>query len=406
MSCALKVFLSAGEASGDRLGAGLARALHRLRPDAEILGMGGDEMAAAGVRLVRHASEVAVMGLVEVIRHLPALRRTLADLESTIARERPDVVVPVDFPDFNLRLAQRARRLGVPVVYFVSPQVWAWRPGRVRRIKPVVRRMLVLFPFETELYDREGIPVTFVGHPAAAGAVEAVDREVLLRKAGLDPSREVVALVPGSRRAEVARILPILLAAAAIVRTRRPDVQFVVTRAAALPHEAVDATVGSSGLPDTVVHAGDFPEILGACDAGAVASGTASLEAALAGLPMVVVYRLHPLTFALARRLVRVEHAALPNLIAGREVVPELLQGNLRAESLAEVLLGYLGEPGRVRAVREALAEVRRAVGKPDTFGLAARAVLEEIEPHAERLPDRERGHENHDRTPKTRKVL
>ena len=379
MSRPLKVLLSAGEASGDRLGAGLARAIRHRRPDAEVVGMGGDEMAAAGVRLVQHASEVAVMGLVEVIRHLPALRRTLALLAHTIERERPDVVVPIDFPDFNLRLAERSRRLGVPVVYFVSPQVWAWRTGRVRRIKSVVRRMLVLFPFEAAFYERAGIPVTFVGHPAAERASSHVDGDVLLRRAGLDPAREVVALVPGSRLGEVTRILPTLLDAAAMVQARRPGVQFLVTRAATLPRTVVGSMVDAAGLADTVVHGEDFPEILRACDAGAVTSGTASLEAALAGLPMVVVYRLHPVSFLLAARLVHVAHASLPNLIAGREIVPELLQGRLRAGSVAEVVLGYLASPDRAQATREALADVKRVVERPDSFGLAAQAVLEEV---------------------------
>jgi len=372
-----RILISAGEASGDRLGAGLLR----RRPDADLLGMGGDEMAAAGVRLVQHASEVAVMGFFEVLTHLPALRRAMARLDRCLQEERPDLVVPIDFPDFNLRLAERAHRARLPVVYYVSPQIWAWRKRRLLRIKRLVRRMLVLFPFETEFYESEGVPVTFVGHPAADRAAAAHDPDALLRGAGLDPAREVVALVPGSRRIEVERILPTLLRSAELVRARRSGVQFVVPLAGTVPRTLVEARIRSARLPDTVVHGADFPEILAACQAGAVTSGTASLEAALVGLPMVVVYRVRWPSYLLARALVRVDHAALPNLVAGRRIVPELIQHELRPEAVAHHLLGYLESPDRTAVVRKELAEVRRRLGEPGAFDRAAEAVLAEIGP-------------------------
>ena len=374
-----RILLSAGEASGDRLGAGLARAILRRRPDAELLGMGGDEMAAAGVRLVQHASEVAVMGFFEVLTHLPALRGAMARLERCLSEEPPDLVVPIDFPDFNLRLAERAHRCRVPVVYYVSPQIWAWRKRRVLRIKRLVRRMLVLFPFETGFYEGEGVPVTFVGHPAVERTTGPYDRDALLGGVGLDPAREVVALVPGSRRFEIERILPTLLRSAEIVRARRNKVQFVVPLAGTVPRALVEARIRSAGLSDTVIHGAGFPEILGACQAGAVASGTASLEAALVGLPMVVVYRVRWPSYLLARALVRVEHAALPNLVAGRRIVPELIQHELRPEAVAGHLLGYLESPDRASAVRNDLEEVRRRLGEPGAFDRAADAVLAEI---------------------------
>ena len=381
MSRGPRILISAGEASGDRLGAGLARAIRRRRGDADLVGMGGDEMAAAGVRLVQHASQVSVMGLFEVVRHLPVLRETMTILERVLSEERPDVLVPIDFPDFNLRLAQRARRHGIPVVYYVSPQVWAWRKRRLRKIKPVVQRMLVLFPFEAEFYERAGIPVTFVGHPAAERAASEVDHAALRAEAGLDPDREVVALAPGSREAEVSRVLPTLLQAAKIVRSRRAATQFLVTRAGTLRSGRLESMVQGSGLPDTVVHGDRFPEILAACDAGAVTSGTASLEAALVGLPMVVVYRIHPLSYLLVERLVHVEHASLPNLIAKRPFVPELIQGEFRAEKVADALLGYLEVPERAESARRSLAEVKSLLGRSGAFDRAAHAVLEEIAP-------------------------
>jgi lipid-A-disaccharide synthase len=374
-----RILISAGEASGDRLGAGLARAILERRGDAELIGMGGDEMAAAGVRLVQHLSKVTVMGLLEVVRHLPVLRKTMAMLERVISDDRPDVVVPIDFPDFNLRLAERAGRHGVPVVYYVGPQVWAWRKRRIVNIKSVVQRMLVLFPFEVPFYERAGIPVTFVGHPAAERAPCDVDPATLLADVGLDPGREVVALVPGSREAEVGRVLPTLLEAARIVRSRRAGVQFLITRAATLRTGRVESMLEASGLPDAVISRNRFPDILGGCAAGAVTSGTASLEAALMGMPMVVVYRINALSYLLVERLVHVEHASLPNLIADRPFVPELIQGEFRADKVADALVGFLESPELAASARLQLAEVKSRLGRPGAFDRAAEAVLQQI---------------------------
>ena len=382
MTRRLRVLLSAGEASGDRLGAGLAHALRRLRPDVELLGMGGDEMAASGVRLVQHLSDVSVVGIVEVLRHLPAIRRAMARLVETVERERPDLVVPVDFPDFNLRLASRVRRAGVPVVYFVSPSVWAWRRGRVKTLRRTVRRMLVLYPFEARFYDDAGIPVTFVGHPAAEAATTAAgeSREASLSAAGLDPEHRAVALLPGSRSGEIARHFSGMLEAAAILRARHPELGFVVPRAVTVPRARLDDEVRRSGLDRVAILDGHYPAILGACAAGAVASGTATLEAALAGLPMVAVYRLHPLTYLLARLLVRVEHIALPNLVLGRAVVPELIQRDCSGPRIAEALAAILDRPGEADRMRRDLAEIPARLGGAGVFDRAARAVLGEAE--------------------------
>ena len=381
MTRPLRILLSAGEASGDRLGAGLARALRARRPDVELLGMGGDEMADAGVRLVEHASRVAVVGIVEVLAHLPALRAAMRRLLEAIDRERPDLIVPVDFPDFNLRLAARARSRGVPVVYFVSPQVWAWRRGRVRRIRELVRRMLVLFPFEAAFYETEGVPVTLVGHPIVESAADGPPREEILRRLGLDPDRRVVGLLPGSRRGEVARLLPPMLGAARLLDATGPPIQFLIPRAQTVPPGQVESLVRELGPREIRVHAGDYPSVLRACDAAAVASGTATLDAALAGLPMVVVYRMTPLTYLVGRRLVRVDHVALANLVAGRRVVPELIQGACTKERIAAELRLFLDDPGRAAEVRRGLTDVRRLLGAPGAYDRAADAVLGELGP-------------------------
>ncbi len=378
MAKPLKIMISAGEASGDRLGAGLARSLRAQHPDIELIGMGGEEMEAAGVKIVQQASEVAVVGITEVLAHLPAIRRAMGRLEDILKREKPDLLVPVDFPDFNLRLTARAHDAGVPVVYFVSPQIWAWRRSRVKLMRRLVKRVLVLFPFESAFYESEGVPVTFVGHPGVERLTETPERAPLIQGAGLDPERPVVALLPGSRVGEVDRLLEPMLGAARIVQQRRPETQFLLQRANTLPADFLDARVAAAGLSDVVIHTGRYPEILTACDAGAVASGTASLESALAGLPMVVVYRMKATSYFIARMLVKLPHIAMPNLIAERRVVPELIQGECTPEAIARELTGYLEDPARIARVREELAEVRRRLGDSGAFERAAAAVLGE----------------------------
>jgi lipid-A-disaccharide synthase len=379
MSRPLKVMLSAGEASGDRLGAGLARALRKLRPDVQILGMGGDEMAEAGVRLVQHAADVAVVGFVEVVRHLPEIRRAMARLESAVREERPDVVVPIDFPDFNLRLAGRVTPWNLPVVYYVSPQVWAWRRGRVRRMRHVVRRMLVLFPFESAFYEAEGVPATFVGHPAAGERARAV-RSALLPRIGLDADEPVVAILPGSRVGEAGRLFPILVAAAVDLRRSHPSAQFVVPKARTIPPGFLERIAGDGGAPWIAVREGEYPGLLDVADAAVVASGTATLDAGLAGVPFVAVYRMQAVSYLIAKALVRVEHIALPNLVAQARIVPELVQGACTPAAVAATLRALLDEPSRAETLRAGLRGVSAQLRGDGAFDRAAAAVLEEAE--------------------------
>ena len=378
-----RIFLSAGEASGDRLGAGLARALRARLPDVRLLGMGGPLMRAEGVELLQDADEVAVMGIFEVLARLPTIWRAMGRLERSLAADPPDLLIPVDFPDFNLRLTARARRIGVPVVYFVSPQVWAWRRGRIKTIRELVRRVLVLFPFETQIYEQAGVPVTFVGHPLVDGIDEPRDPRRMREIAGLAPERPVVALMPGSRHGEVSRLLEPLAEAAARIRQRHAEVQFLVPLAPGIAAEPILDRLRQKGLEDTRIHQGDFPRILAACEAGVVASGTASLEAALEGLPIVVVYRMNPLTYAVGKALVKLENVSLPNLIAGRRLVPELIQGDCEPGRIAEELLSYLDEPEHARKTREALMALRNSLGGPGAFERAADAVVSELEASA-----------------------
>jgi lipid-A-disaccharide synthase len=300
-------------------------------------------------------------------------------LENAVRDERPDIVVPIDFPDFNLRLATFVHAAGVPVVYYVSPQVWAWRRGRVRTMRALLRRMLVLFPFESVFYEAEGVPATFVGHPAAA-VRERASRNALLPRLALDPKHPVVALLPGSRAGEAGRLFPIQLAAARELRLSHPSVQFVSPKARTIPDGLLQGLAAASGLHGLVIWEGDYPEILEVADAGVVASGTATLDAALAGLPFVAIYRMQFVSYLIARALVRVNHIALPNLVAGARIVPELVQGDCTPTAIAAELRGLLDDPTRARALREGLSGVRAQLCGDGAFDRAAAAVLEEAE--------------------------
>lgn len=369
-----RLLISAGEPSGDVYAGELVARLRAARPDLDAFGLGGDAVAASGARLLAHVRDVAVVGLLEVLRHLGDLRALFDRLLAEADRERPDVAVLVDYPDFNLRLAAQLHRRGIPVVYYVSPQVWAWRRGRLKQIRRHVSRMLVLFPFEEAIYREARVPVTFVGHPLVERLAPLADRDAFVRGIGLDPGRPLVAVLPGSRSREVAHHRPALRGAAELMRARRPDLQLVVAAAPGLSDDALEGI----GLP---IVRDRTQALLGAADAGIVASGTATVEAALLGLPMVVVYRLSPVTYALGRPLVRLDRFAMVNLIAGRDVVPELIQGDFTPERVAAETLRLLDDPERREAMRRDLADVSARLGAPGASDRAAEAVAAFLPP-------------------------
>jgi lipid-A-disaccharide synthase len=366
------VLVSCGEPSGDLYAGDLVRHLREQAPDVEVFGLGGDRLEAEGGRLIAHVRDLAVVGLLEVLRHLRRLRAVFRSVLAEVDRERPAVAVLVDYADFNLRLARELKKRGVPVVYYVSPQVWAWRRGRLRAIRDRVAHMAVIFPFEEPLYRAAGVPVTFVGHPLVELARPAPDRAAFLRSEGLDAGRPVLAVLPGSRRQEVAHNLPPIAGALRLVRQRRPDVQLALAVAPSLDPRLFEREL--TDLPIVRV-AGQTHALLSAASAGIVASGTATVEAALMDLPMVVVYRLSPLTYALGRPFVSVPHYAMANLIAGREVVKELIQNDFRPDTVAREALALLEDPVRRDAVRAGLAEVRQRLGPPGASARAASIV-------------------------------
>ena len=366
----------AGEASGDLHGATLAHALAALAPGLTVAGMGGPRMAAAGVHILHGIERAAVVGGTEVVGRLPALYRIFRDLVGRLRDARPRVLVLIDFPDFNLRLARRARRLGIPVVYFVPPQVWAWRRGRLRAMARDVSRVLAVFPFEVGLYQEAGVPVEFVGHPVL-DVLPALGRPAA--RAGLAGKRQhLIGLLPGSRREEIRRHLPVLLGAAAQIRRRVPRARFVLPLASTIPPETVTGAVEAADLGIQVLP-GEAYRVMAAADLVLVASGTATLEAACYETPMVVLYRLSPVSYALARLVIHgVTAISLPNIIAGRAAVPELIQRHATPTRLATAALRLLLDDAARVAQRAVLREVRARLGPRGAAERAARAVLRE----------------------------
>jgi lipid-A-disaccharide synthase len=373
-----RLLISCGEASGDLYGAELVRHLRERVTGLDVFGLGGDRLQAQGASLFAHVRDLAVVGLLEVVSHLRDLRAVFRRVVDEAERHPPDAAVLVDYPDFNLRLARALHRRGIPVIYYVSPQLWAWRRGRIDDIRASVARMLVIFPFEEQLYRDAGVPVTFVGHPLVSLVRPAEDPLALRRELGLDPARPVVALLPGSRPKEVAHNLPPIAASVDALAAARPELQFVAAVAASLDPDVVRG--GLAGRPVTVVHDRTHAA-LSAATAAIVASGTATVEAALLGAPMVVVYRLSPWTYRLGRRFVRVPYYAMVNLIGGRRVVPELIQSDFTAERVLAEILPLLDDTAARRQMQSDLAAVREKLGGPGASARAADAVMPFLNP-------------------------
>jgi lipid-A-disaccharide synthase len=368
-----RLLLSCGEPSGDLYAGALLDQLRALCPGIDAFGMGGPQFAAAGGRLVADYRGLAVTGLTEALSIVPQSLATIRRLVDAARDTRPDAVVLVDFPDFNFLLMSRLKKLGVPIVYYISPQLWAWRPGRMKKIRALADRVLVIFPFEEALYRNAGVPVEFVGHPLVDLAVTAETREAVLARLGLAAGAPTVAVLPGSRRNEVQRILPDLVAAARLIRERVPAVQFVFARA---PHLGDELFEPIRQVPHAAVVEGQTDAALASADVALTASGTATVQTALHDTPMVVVYRLSPMTYRLGRPFVRVNTFAMVNLIAGERLVPELIQNAFTPEAVADEAVSMLIDPERAARIRAGLAEVRRKLGGAGGSRRAARAIL------------------------------
>jgi lipid-A-disaccharide synthase len=372
----LRVLLSCGEASGDLYAGALVRELRALSPDVDVFGLGGRQFVAAGGRQIVDYRDLSVNGLFEVLGKIPQLAAARTRLVDSAQTTPPDVFVPIDFWGFNYRLAQAMRKRGVPVVYYISPQLWASRPWRMQSMREIASRVLVIFPFEEAIYRKAGVPVEFVGHPLVEMTTASVSREEFLEARGLTGRAPTVAILPGSRANEVSRILPDLIAAAGLIRSVASDTQFVVSRA---PHLSVDLfePVRQANLPRTVIVDGDTDSVLGSADVALTASGTATVQAALYDSPMVIVYRVSPLTYTLGRWLLTVDTFGMPNLIAGSRIVPELIQHDFTPERVAREALSMLTDADRSTQIREGLRDVRRKLGSAGASHRAAKAILD-----------------------------
>ena len=372
-----RIMISCGEPSGDLYAGALASEILRLAPGSVITGFGGDRLATAGATLVENFSGLSVTGLLEVVRLLPKTYATYRRLVADADLNRPDVFVAVDFPDFNFVLARALKKRGIPVVYYISPQLWAWRSGRMKTMKRLVDQVLVIFPFEEQIYRDAGVPVTWVGHPLFDLHPQVRERSAFLAAAGLDPAASTVALLPGSRTNEVREILPTLVDAAFLIRAQVPAVQFLVPRAPHLRDELFEplARLTAGRVPVALVD-GQADDVLASANVAIVASGTVTVQAALHECPMVVVYRLSPLTYRLGKPFVRVTTYAMANLVAGRTVVPELIQDAFTPASVCAEAVRMLTDPAHAARIRQDLREVRTRLGDPGASRRAAEAVL------------------------------
>ena len=376
---ALRVGIVAGEHSGDTLGAALIHALRERVPQLQCFGVAGPKMIAAGCQAWAPAEELGVMGLAEVLRHLPRLLRLRARLRARFLSDRPDVFIGIDSPEFNLPLAARLKAAGIRTVQYVSPQVWAWRQGRLRTIGSSVDLVLCILPFETEFYARHGVRAEFVGHPLADAIPLKTDRAAARAALLIDPQAEVVALLPGSRLAEVSRLARHFIQAAALIAQAHPGTQFVAPMASAAVREAFERELAQvPGAPQIQVLDGQAQGALAAADGAIVASGTATLETLLTGRPMVAAYRFNPVTAFVLRALglVKVRYFSQPNLLAGRPVVPELLQEAVTGPALASALLKQLEDPSKVRELQEEFTTIHRTLRR-DGAARAAEAILQ-----------------------------
>ncbi|MRR53230.1 MAG: lipid-A-disaccharide synthase [Deltaproteobacteria bacterium] len=366
----------AGEASGDLHGSALVREALSLDPDLQFFGIGGSLMRAQGVDTLVDAREMAVVGLVEVIAHFPTIFRAFRKMEKILKQNPPDLLILIDYPDFNLRLAKIAKSVGVKVLYYISPQVWAWRVGRVKKIARIVDRMAVVFPFEVPFYEKEGLPVSFVGHPLVDSVRPTMSREAAQSVFGIDPNRATVGLFPGSRKQEIRTHLPILLESARLLKMRFPELQFILPLASSLERGDVASFLENSGLAVSVVEGKGY-DVMQICDAIISVSGTVTLEIALIGVPMVIIYRVSPLTYQAAKRLIRVDHVGICNIVADRRVVRELIQHEAKPEIIAEEISRILTDSSYADAIRFGLSEVRNRLGSGGCSARVAEIVQE-----------------------------
>ena len=362
----------AGEASGDMHGACLVKEMQRLNPRLEFFGIGGSALRRAGVRIRVDNSQIAVVGVSEALLKLRVLLSALRIAKEDLKGIRPDLLILIDFPDFNLRVATMARKLGVPVLYYISPQIWAWRTGRVKKIKKVVDHMVVIFPFEVDFYKRWHVPVTFVGHPLLDSTSSRMAGE---KKQNLGGSGRLIGLLPGSRNEEVMRLLPTMVQVADVVSEQIPDIQFAIPVASSVDRSLVES-IARNGAARILVLSDRLRDILEEATLLITASGTVTLEAAIAGTPMIIVYKVSGLSYWLGKCLIHVKHIGLANLVAGKSIVPELIQHQVSAEKIARKALNLLSDDSALTEMQRELDCVTQLLGAPGASKRAAKVAM------------------------------
>lgn len=368
-----RIMIIAGEASGDLHASNLVRAIRKDRPDVRFLGVGGSRMHEAGVELIFNNREITVTGFSEVLSKVFTVLRAFRRVREALDAARPDLLILIDFPDFNLRVGRAAAKRGVPILYYISPQVWAWRQGRIAQICRMVEKIVVILPFEAALYGDKGV---FVGHPLLDVVRPSLSAEEARERFGIREGSLVVALLPGSRRNEVRQHLPVFLEAARLLREKLPEVRFLCPLASTIEEEEIRAMLLDSPVPIRLVRHHGY-DAIALSDFAVAASGTATLETAILGVPMVIVYKMSRLSFSLAKRLVKVPHMGLINMVAGERIVPELVQNDVTPAKIMDEALAFLQDRARSRRVSGRLREAVSRLGSPGASHRAAQVVLE-----------------------------
>ena len=357
-----RLMIVAGEASGDLHGANLVFELKKLYPDILLYGLGGKNMRNAGVKILTDVSELSVVGLVEIIRHYPRLHGILKRMISELKDNPPDLLVLIDSPDFNLRLAKAAKQCGVKVLYYISPQIWAWRSSRIKTIKKCVDMMAVVFPFEAKIYKDAEVPVQYVGHPLAKEAIATISRDDLFQNENLDARKKLIGIFPGSRRSEIERNFPILIEAAVNLALHRDDVQFITPIASTLPKEFIKKYIKRSPI-DITTTMDSIYNVINACDVIAAASGTVTLQITLMQIPYLIVYKISPITYQILKRIVKFKYAGIANIIANKEVCREFIQNNARPQYISNELEKLLSNKNYANNMKKELKKIKDQLG-------------------------------------------
>ena len=369
-----RILISAGEASGDLYAGAVTRGIKQLNPEAEVFGMGGDCLREAGGEVLFDIKDHSLMGFVEVLKKLPdvwKLRNAFIDL---MEKRKPDVLLTIDYPGFNMRLAKLAKERGINVVYFIAPQVWAWRPGRAGDVAKVTDKIACIFPFECDFYKSYGADIEFIGHPLVDTVKPSLSRKEAEELAGKRTGHPLILLMPGSREMEIQRLLPVMLDAVKILKQKRPELDFAIPRAATIAKEILEDSVRQAGLNIRLIEGHNY-DVMSVADLAIVTSGTVTLEAAMCGLGCEILYKSSPVSFWIAKRVVKIPNIGLPNIVAGRQIEPELLQDDCTPENISSTALELL-EPERFAQLQRDLQEVKEKLGEPGAVKRVAELVL------------------------------